>query len=379
MDEPLVSVITICESWGKFIEESLCYFIHLEYENFEIFVFSTDPILPDFARSKLLDHITSDNFRENSHKAFGKTDDTGVLIQKLDQLLSKVNFINNPTLIKNAPLKRDMSIKYASGEYFAFIDDDAYPSKNWLKSAITNFDDSNVAAVGGPGLTPMNANLLEHTSGFISASPIGGFGSTYRFIPGEKKYVDDYPSMNLIVKSEDFKAINGFDSNYYPGEDTKLCLDLTHKLNKKIVYDPDAIVYHHKRPLFKAHLVQNSRYGVHRGYFAKILPETSRRWFYFVPAIFSFGLIIGDFLAILSLLSKNEIIHLIFNIYMIPLTLYFFILLINTIWVYLKSKNILIALLSILGTYATHFFYGISFLKGLFKTRLNDNYGRIEN
>jgi cellulose synthase/poly-beta-1,6-N-acetylglucosamine synthase-like glycosyltransferase len=379
MNEPSVSIITICESWSKFIEESLSYYIHLDYENYQIYVFSTEPILPDFAKRKLISYITTDEFKANSLKSYGESIETDILIEKLNNLLTKINFINNLTLSNNAPLKRDMAIKYAMGEYFAFIDDDAYPSKDWLKSAIVNFDDEKVTAVGGPGITPINASLLEHASGYISASPAGGFGNTYRFIPGTKRFVDDYPSVNLIIKADDFKAINGFDSNYYPGEDTKLCLDLTYKLNKKIIYDPEVFVYHHKRPLFKHHLTQNSRFGIHRGYFAKILPETSRRWFYFVPAIFSFGLIFGDILAIASLFTKNPFIHALLYIYMIPLTLYFLILLINGIWVFIKSKSISITLLSILGTYATHFYYGINFIKGLFKTSLEDNYGRIEN
>ena len=45
------------------------------------------------------------------------------------------------------------------------------------------------------------------------------------------KALDD---VNLVVKREVFEAVGGYDSHYWPGEDTKLCLDITHKAGKKI-------------------------------------------------------------------------------------------------------------------------------------------------
>ncbi len=37
------------------------------------------------------------------------------------------------------PLKRDLALKHARGEILAFIDDDAYPRKDWLKKAMVHF------------------------------------------------------------------------------------------------------------------------------------------------------------------------------------------------------------------------------------------------
>ncbi len=44
-----------------------------------------------------------------------------------------------PTGPVGPPLKRDIGAKKAKGEIIAFIDDDAYPRKDWLINAVKNF------------------------------------------------------------------------------------------------------------------------------------------------------------------------------------------------------------------------------------------------
>jgi glycosyltransferase involved in cell wall biosynthesis len=64
------------------------------------------------------------------------------------------------SIIPTGPLKpsdkRDIALKHAKGQILAFLDDDAYPVKEWLKAALVNFSDPEVAAVGGPAVTPLN-------------------------------------------------------------------------------------------------------------------------------------------------------------------------------------------------------------------------------
>src|SRR6266498_3916083 len=133
--------------------------------------------------------------------------------------------------------KRDVGAKMARGEILAFIDDDAFPSEDWLKNMVPHFKKKNIAGVGGPGITPPDVSWREAASGWASASPIGAGLYTYRFLENKRQFVVDYPSMNLAVRKIDFEKVGGYDSNFWPGEDTKLCLDLIYKLNKKIIYD----------------------------------------------------------------------------------------------------------------------------------------------
>jgi hypothetical protein len=105
-----------------------------------------------------------------------------------------------------------------------------------------------------------------------------------RYLPRKATTVDDWPSCNLLVRADAFREAGGFDSSYWPGEDTVLCLKLTHDLGLEIRYVPEALVYHHRRPGVRRHLRQAAQYALHRGYFVKRFPQTSRRLSYFTPS-----------------------------------------------------------------------------------------------
>ena len=261
--------------------------------------------------------------------------------------------------------KRDAGAKLARGSILSFLDDDAYPSPGWLQAIVDNFADPKVAAVGGPGVTPPDSSWDKQASGWASASPLGSGSYTYRFLPGKKRLVDDYPSMNLSVRKSDFNKVKGFDSHYYPGEDTKLCLDLTHKLGKVIVYEPKALVYHHRRSLLIPHLKQNGNYGLHRGFFARVLPKTSLRPLYFLPSLMALGLIFLLFSPLYThplLVLVTQIGHTLLGFYIAALCL-------NALWILNRSRQPLQAFLSLPVIFLTHFWYGLRFLQGFLFTR----------
>ena len=66
--------------------------------------------------------------------------------------------------------KRDKGVKRAKGGILAFLDDDAFPSPDWLKNAATHFQNEEVAAVGGPAVTPQSDTLKQKASGFVYSS-----------------------------------------------------------------------------------------------------------------------------------------------------------------------------------------------------------------
>ena len=259
--------------------------------------------------------------------------------------------------------KRDMGIKSAKAEFLAFIDDDAYPHKDWLKNAHKYFHSEEIAAVCGPGVTPPDDNIFQQAGGWVNSLWFGSGGAgTYRFIPQKSRLVDDFPSMNFIVRKKDFFRAGGFDTHFWPGEDTKLCLDLVFRLNKKILYHPDILVYHHRKPLFLPHMKQISRFALHRGHFARILPKTSLRLGYLIPSFFVIFLLIGF---PLSLLFPKFIYFYsaIISIYLVLLTL-------NILYVTFKTSSILVSVLTGSGIILTHLIYGLLFPVGFFKKSL---------
>ena len=270
--------------------------------------------------------------------------------------------------------KRDLGVKKANGEIIAFLDDDSYPDKNWLKRAleIFNLKDINIAGVCGPTITPPHNSLCQKASGYVWSTWLGSGGAgTYRCAISPRREVDDYPSVNLLVRKKDFLTVGGFDSHFWPGEDTKLCLDLVYKLGKEIIYDPEVLVYHHRRAVFKPHLIQISRYALHRGHFARILPKTSLRLGYLFPSFFVLWLFGGPIL--IFLLEFFQLCFLsipLYLLYLLTIGFYLLFLLFTSFQVYLKERNLKLALLVIPSIFITHIIYGVLFIKGFFLKKL---------
>jgi GT2 family glycosyltransferase len=257
--------------------------------------------------------------------------------------------------------KRDLGAQRASGDILVFLDDDSYPEPDILVVASKHFNDSEVVAVGGPGVTPLNGSFWQRVSGAVFLSNFTG-GSPERYVSvGKAKQMDDWPSVNLMVRKSVFLSVGGFDCQYWPGEDTKLCLKLK-KTGKKLMYAPNMIVWHHRRAGLYAHLKQVGAYGLHRGFFARHYPETSFRLKYFAPSAFSI-------LAVLTM-----------AILWLPDDLYYFF---GVLWIiygvallaglmeilkYEKFTTTLIA--SIFYVPLTHFYYGIQFIRGFFRGKL---------
>ncbi|RLC35504.1 hypothetical protein DRH14_00775 [Candidatus Shapirobacteria bacterium] len=256
----------------------------------------------------------------------------------------------------NPAQKRNIGAKMAKGKYLAFLDDDSYPAKDWLKNAFKLFQQQkNISAVCGRALTPPQDSLLQQTSGLFHSSFLGSGGAgQYRNKIKSARYIDDYPSVNLIVEKSDFKKIKGFDTYYWPGEDTILCLNLTKKLGKKILYHPSLIVHHHRRAIFKPHLAQIKRYAIHRSFFAKKFPQTSLKIGYFTPTIFLLYLLSLPFLSKLS------------QLYFFPLYTYI-ILLTITFVSFLIKHSLLLSILATITIPVTHLYYGFYFIIGLLK------------
>ncbi len=254
--------------------------------------------------------------------------------------------------------KRDIGLTKVNGDICAFIDDDAYPHPDWIINALKEFKDSKVAAVGGPGGTPMEDSYWEKLSGLLYESIFCGGFFRHRFIPLRRRLVVDYPAYNLLVRTKVLKDVGGYGNSFYGGEDTFLCLKITNA-GYQIVYSPDAIVYHHRRALFWEFLKQISNVGLHRGYFARKFPQTSRKIGYFLPTMASSCFIVLALLSCRDLATRSVF---------VPATIFAFLLGLVSV---INKTNIFNASLVSVGIILTHIFYGSYFLKGFFTKNLN--------
>lgn len=255
--------------------------------------------------------------------------------------------------------KRNIGVTKSTGDVVVFLDDDAYPETTWLTKAADIFKDGSIFALGGPALTPKDASFLERLSGYVIESPLSSGFTTYRHKTQNFRYIDDYPTVNLFVRRDLFIKVGGFSKDFWPGEDTKLCLDIVRSTRKKFLYDPEPIVYHHRRKLFLPYLKQISRYGQHRGQFARIYPENSRVLSYFIPSLFIIGLTLGSLTSLIS--------PILFLAYKIVVGIYLTLLLIESTKVLVKDVSVISAFTFAFGVFATHVVYGINFLLGFIR------------
>ena len=313
---PFVSIIIAVKANNIYLEECIASCLKLDYPFFEII------ILPD------------ENMSTYSDKRI-KIIPTGKVLPAT---------------------KRDIGASETQGQILAFLDDDTYPENSWLKQAVLGFRDSEVACVCGPAVTPKKDLLLNKASGKTYESIIVSGPARFRYIPLKKRYTDDFPSCNFLIRKDIFQEIGGFNSKFWPGEDTVLCLEVVHKLKKKILYDPLVLVYHYRRPLFKKHLSQIASYARHRGYFIKRYPKTSLRPGYFFPTLILGAVVISLLLG--ALLDYR----------------YFYLLLsyLFLVFVFSFQKNLKLSLLVFLGIILTHLTYGFNFVVGILSGRLKE-------
>ena len=323
--DPLVSVVIACPNGSWMLDECLLALERQTYRNFEVIV------LPDSA--------------------------------PLNRQPSTLN--PQPLVIPTGKVrpaeKRNLGIKEAKGEIVAFIDDDAYPDARWLENAVKYFGEPTIGALGGPGVTPPGDGFWARCGGRVYENIFVSGNYRYRYLGGRvRKDIDDYPSCNLLVRKDVLEAIGGYRTDFWPGEDTLLCEDIVWKAKRRIVYDPWTLVYHHRRPLFAAHLRQLGRYGFHRGYFVKRFPATSCRLSYFVPTLF-----VGYLLSLATFFGWRHfmgggMLGSVAAVAASPLFFYAAATLLTTF-----SFNPVKWIVTEMGVFLSHVWYGIQFLRGL--------------
>lgn len=137
-----------------------------------------------------------------------------------------------------------------------------------------------------------------------------------------------------------------------------MCLGIK-KLGKKLIESSDVVVYHHRRSLFKPHLKQVSRFGEHRGLFAKKFPENSIKITYFFPSLLILFLLAGIVFSFFYPLASYIVVS--------AVAAY---LLLNIIAAASQVRSAKMVLYVWLGIIATHIVYGLFFLSGLAKRDL---------
>jgi glycosyltransferase involved in cell wall biosynthesis len=143
---------------------------------------------------------------------------------------------------------RNAGIKYACGEVVAFIDDDAVADVNWIRNLTRGYENQEVVGVGGH-ITPI------WEDGFPAWFPEElnwVVGCSYKGLPEHRASVRNPIGCNMSFRKSIFDEVGYFRTDVgrfgrvlLSGEEPELSLRILKKFpNFKILYEPQAVVYH---------------------------------------------------------------------------------------------------------------------------------------
>ena len=148
---------------------------------------------------------------------------------------------------------RNTGFEAATGEYVAYLDDDAWPDRDWLTFIVRAFESTGAAAVGGPNIAPPD------DSGRAEAIACAPGGPIHVLLDDSR--AEHLPGCNLAVRRSVLEDLRGFDPIFrVAGDDVDLCWRLLER-GDTIVYSPGAMVWHRRRRSIRAYLRQQRGYG----------------------------------------------------------------------------------------------------------------------
>lgn len=184
--------------------------------------------------------------------------ETIIIIDENKQLLEKIkNYIQKNQLCKmkiiyNSDNKglshsRNIGIENSSGDILAFIDDDAIPDENWVKSLIEIFDsDDDIGAMTGHIIPEW-----EHKSmAWFPKELHWMISCSYTLTPTVKQEVNRGFGTNMAFRRDIIHKVGIFATNiginkkkWIGGEDTDMFLRVKNA-GMKVVFEPKVIVKH---------------------------------------------------------------------------------------------------------------------------------------
>jgi GT2 family glycosyltransferase len=172
-------------------------------------------------------------------------DDTAEVARSYDCETIQLSANHGPAYCRNVGARK------AHGEILAFTDSDCCVEKHWLENIQKYFVPNNTDALMGK-LILRPSNFLGDSISALGFPAGGAIGFDKIWKVDQKGFTDSLSSCNCAIKKDIFWEAGGFDESFpYPGgEDSFFAYNLR-RLNYKIRYCPDVLVYHEARDSFK--------------------------------------------------------------------------------------------------------------------------------
>lgn len=158
---------------------------------------------------------------------------------------------------------RNIGFEHSMGEIVAFSDSDCVMDKDWIKNSIKYFEDPKIGGVGGPNLTPSDETPFGRAVGFVFNQAIFAAGSIHARYLTEPKEVASIPGCNIIFRRQALTNVLPLDAKIVEAEDYVMNQKIRDN-GWKLLYTPDTIVWHYRRPSPKRFFYQMYRYAIGR-------------------------------------------------------------------------------------------------------------------
>ena len=242
---------------------------------------------------------------------------------------------------------RNYGMDRASGDYFILLDSDCILPEDYLSNIETALKNDYVDAFGGPDEAHDSFSSWQKAINYSMTSFLTTGGLRNKETPSKKFQLR---SFNMGLSKKAFTLTGGF-SKQRIGED----IDLNFKLLKKGCTTrllPEAFVFHKRRTSYRAFFKQTNNFGAARPILNKMYPGSSRLT-YWLPSFFVLG-----FLAACLILYFG---------YKSGIMVYAFYTILILIDSFSKTKNVVVALNSLLAVYVQFFGYGLGYLRSVFR------------
>jgi hypothetical protein len=251
--------------------------------------------------------------------------------------------------------QRNLAVRQSRGDILCFLDDDSQVFPHHFMRVAGWYDDPQVAAVGGPSLTPPDDSAWQHTFGCALASLFGGGGVRNRYRrSGAPRSTGDNELIlcNLSIRRDVFLGAGGLNERLYPNEENEL-MDRLQAEGYRLLHDPELAILRSQRPSFRAFVRQLFGYG--RGRAEQTLISGSVGIMSLAPSLFLV------YLCLVPLVRKP--------VYSLPLLCYVLLTLVFALYEGVQSgRTACIArLLAVFP--ALHLSYGAGVLAGLARPR----------
>jgi glycosyltransferase involved in cell wall biosynthesis len=240
---------------------------------------------------------------------------------------------------------RNYGFERAKGEWLVVFDSDCIIPPNYFQVVNDFLIDNKLDAYGGPDKASPEFSLVQKAISYSMTSFLTTGG-----IRGKKNHLGTFHprSFNMGIKKEVFDKTGGY---ILPkkGEDIEFSIRIIESGFKTGLIE-EAFVYHKRRTNFvqffrQLHFFGTARINVFRFY------KKELKLVHFFPAIF----LIGLFLAVVT----SFLIPQYGNALLLLYVFYFILIFTHSIY---SSRNLLVALLSIISSFIQLFAYGVGFI-----------------